>query len=691
MQRAGIIMTNSFALGDRPAVSPGNLAVADTAPAHPGVTYRPEIDGLRAIAVLGVMAFHADLPGAHGGFTGVDIFFVISGYLISAIILHDLRGGRFSFRDFYIRRALRILPAMLLVLLSTLLGATLLVDPAAIKSVGQSAVASIAMLANGYFWLKSGGYFGLATPCLPLIHYWSLAVEEQFYLIVTPVLVWLWARGTRWTLIVVAVAAASSFLLSCYLGVAKPGANYFLLPSRGWELSAGILVRLGEARLRERVNGPGADALATIGLLLLIAPIALLPVGVPFPGVAALPTIAGTCLFLAFGQRARALGQLLASRPFVAIGLISYSSYLWHQPLLAGLRLVWPNALTTTSALAALVSSLALGAVTWRLVEQPFRRRGEPYRLRLAAIAAATAVVALVGGLFAWKPPVTLTPRQNALVHFADQSIATTLRCSKDQHPQRPLDQSCRIGADVRPTMAIVGDSYAPASMPAFAGPLADAGRNALVLSSSGCAPVWHAPLPAEPWLRPCAIVSAQALDYVIAHPELRTVALVARWQRHLHTAAFDNQEGGVTIEDPSRVPDPAAFGRALQRTVARLLATGRTVILVYPSPPAGWDMPRYLLKRERLGWTTPALIGNARLPVDAYAQDASAMLDSLGADPRLKRLYPVRGLCGTLIPDRCMIARDGRPLYFDDNHLAPEGAKLALPPAVVAPLLADH
>ena len=684
-------MTNSFALGDRPAVSPGDLAVAAGAPAHPGIAYRPEIDGLRAIAVLAVMAYHADLPGAHGGFTGVDIFFVISGYLISAIILQDLRGGRFSFREFYVRRAFRILPAMLLVLLATLLGSTLLVDPAAIKSIGQSAVAAIAMLANGYFWLKSGGYFGLATPNLPLIHYWSLAVEEQFYLIVTPMLVWLWARGTRWTVIAVAVAAACSFVLSCYLGIAKPGANYFLLPSRGWELSAGILVRLGEARLRDRVNGRAADVLASIGLLLLIAPISLLPVGVPFPGVAALPTIVGTCLFLVFGQRARALGPLLASRPLVAIGLISYSSYLWHQPLLAGLRLVWPNALTIATTLAALASSLALGAATWWLVEQPFRRRGEPYRLRLAAIAAATAVVALVGGLFAWKPPVTLTPRQEALVHFADQSIATTLRCSKDQHPQRPLDQSCRIGADVPPTMAIVGDSYAPALMPAFAGPLADAGRNALVLSSSGCAPLLYDPLPAEPRLRPCAILSAQALDYVIAHPQLRSVVLIARWRLYLDAEPFDNGEGGITADDPSRKPHRLEVRRGLERTVARLLAAGRTVILVYPSPAAGWDMPRYLLKRERLGWPTPPLIGNARAPVDAYAREAAEMLGSLGTNPRLKRLDPARGLCGTLMPSRCVIARGGRPLYFDDNHLAPEGAKLALPRAVVAPLLVDR
>lgn len=177
----------------------------------------------------------------------------------------------------------------------------------------------------------------------------------------------------------------------------------------------------------------------------------------------------------------------------------------------------------------------------------------------------------------------------------------------------------------------------------------------------------------------------------MIAHPQLRSVVLIARWRLYLDAEPFDNGEGGITADDPSRKPHRLEVRRGLERTVARLLAAGRTVILVYPSPAAGWDMPRYLLKRERLGWLTPPLIGNARARVDAYARETAEMLDSLGTNPRLKRLYPARGLCDTLMPGRCVIARGGRPLYFDDNHLAPEGAKLALPPAVVAPLLVDR
>lgn len=386
-------------------------------PVHAFLGYRPELDGLRAIAVLAVMAHHAEIGAAPGGFTGVDIFFVLSGYLISAIILGDVECGAFSYRAFLVRRALRIMPAMLFVTLVTLAASLLVIDPTSLKSTAQSAIASAAMLANVYFWLRSGGYFGLAAPYLPLIHLWSLAVEEQFYLFVTPALVLLGTRSSRERSIVLGLVALGSFLLSCYLSVAKPGANYFLLPSRGWEFLAGMLVLLGQRAARGHWQIPGASLLAAAGLALLVVPVFILSSATPFPGPATLPTIIGTCLFIGCARQDVGVGRLLASRPLVAIGLISYSTYLWHQPLLAMFRLLSPETLSLGWAVVMLGLSLLLGAITWRFIEMPFRRSENLVRLKLGTIVAVSlAIVAAAGPLALGLQPVSLTERQRYLV-----------------------------------------------------------------------------------------------------------------------------------------------------------------------------------------------------------------------------------------------------------------------------------
>lgn len=638
------------------------------------------------MAVLAVMAHHAEFGVAPGGFTGVDIFFVLSGYLISAIILGDVERGTFSYRAFYLRRALRILPAMLFVTLVTLAASLLVIDPASIKSTAQSAIASVALLANVYFWLRSGGYFGSAASYLPLIHLWSLAVEEQFYLLVTPALVLLGARRPKERSIVLGLAACCSFLLCCYLSVAKPGGNYFLLPSRGWEFLAGMLVLLGERAAIGRWQIPAAAWIAAAGLALLVVPIFVLSSATPFPGVAAVPTVAGTCLFILCARPDQGAGRLLASRPLVAIGLISYSTYLWHQPLLAMFRLLSTDTLALGWAVVMLGLSLLLGAITWRFIELPFRRSAGPQKRKLAAIAAVfLGIVAAAGPLSLGWQAAPLTERQRYLVQFADPYIAFNQRCRSDENPGRPFGQGCRIGASVPSSVAIVGDSYATGASAAFMEPLKKSGRNALILTASGCLPLYIDRATVDLAAAACDRLSSTALDHVIASPELRTVVLVARWSLYVGGGSAD----GIYAADPARRVRTGFLQRALNDTVTRLLAAGRNVILIYPSPAAQRDIPRYLLKRERLGWETPQRVTVSRRTFVATHREIFATLDSLGERPGLTRLYPDQGLCPLNLAGRCLVARSGRPLYFDDNHLSAEGATLALPPELIGSVLA--
>ncbi len=300
--------------------------------------YRPEIDGLRAIAVLAVMAYHAGVPGAGGGFLGVDVFFVISGYLITRILAGDHAAGRLSFRRFYERRLRRILPALYLVMAACLPFALYTMIPDALRSFGSSLAASALFSANVYFWAKTGGYFDAPSDSMPLLHLWSLAVEEQFYLVYPLLLLMIWRFRPAWLLPTLALLAGGSLAASALAGLYSPSAGFFLLPTRMWQLLAGGLLAAWELGGRAAPGPAIAAAGSWIGLALVAAALIWGERLLALPGLAGLPAVLGAVLLIASARPDAGAGRLLAVRPLVAIGLISYSAYLWHQPVLVFAR-----------------------------------------------------------------------------------------------------------------------------------------------------------------------------------------------------------------------------------------------------------------------------------------------------------------------------------------------------------------
>lgn len=357
--------------------------------------YRAEIDGLRAVAVLPVILFHAGLEIFSGGFVGVDVFFVISGFLITQILLKDLEAGSFSLATFYERRARRILPALFLVMVCCLPFAWLWMLPSQAKDFSQSLVAVGLFSSNFLFWNESG-YFETAAEDKPLLHTWSLAVEEQFYLVFPLLLLMLFRRGPRTTLTCIAVTSILSFVLSEWMQRTDPSGNFFLAPSRAWELLTGSAAAYWAHYRRPKPN----DALALLGLLMIACCIVGYDHGTPFPGFYAIPPVVGAALIVLFSGGPGLVTLLLRQRFLVAIGLISYSAYLWHQPLFAFARLriqAEPEPMTMLSLSAA---SLLLAWVSWRWVEQPARRRSAllPGRARVFAFSAsATAILLAIG------------------------------------------------------------------------------------------------------------------------------------------------------------------------------------------------------------------------------------------------------------------------------------------------------
>ncbi|WP_181373184.1 acyltransferase family protein [Massilia glaciei] len=352
---------------------------------------------MRALAVLPVVFFHAGFQTFSGGFVGVDIFFVISGYLITTIIISDMEKGAFSLADFYERRARRILPALYIVMFSCLGLAWVSLMPADLKSFAQSLIAVSGFGSNFLFW-QAGGYFATAAELAPLLHTWSLAVEEQFYLIFPVFLMLAWGSGRRRTLLMLALVAVASLALAQWAAMNRPGAAFFLLPMRGWELLLGAFAAF---HLKAGGREPHAwlgQLGGLLGLLLIVFAVLAFDKQTPFPGLYALVPTVGSVLILLFAGPQTLVGRLLGSQLLVGVGLISYSTYLWHQPLLAFAKHRYLSELDTTVSGVLIAASVALGYLTWRFVEAPFRDRRRFGRRRIVGYSlAGSAFFILVG------------------------------------------------------------------------------------------------------------------------------------------------------------------------------------------------------------------------------------------------------------------------------------------------------
>ena len=337
--------------------------------------YRASIDGLRALAVLPVILFHAGYEIFEGGFVGVDIFFVISGYLITTILLEDMASERFSIANFYERRARRILPALYLVLLSSTVYAIFFTSPFYARDIFQSVAATTIFAENLLLLYESSNYFDLGTDEKLLFHTWSLAVEEQFYLLFPIFLILFWRFGKSWLLVGVFVTAVFSFTLSEWGWRNQPSANFYLVVTRAWELLSGSIAALIIWKSGVKKN----NVLALIGLIAIISSIFAYGVKTPFPSAYALVPVIGTLLLVLYGESTTLAAKLLSSRVCVSVGLISYSAYLWHQPVIIFLdrELHDLNFLKNDLVYGAtiLFLTLFLAALSYHLIEKPFRYR----------------------------------------------------------------------------------------------------------------------------------------------------------------------------------------------------------------------------------------------------------------------------------------------------------------------------
>jgi len=345
--------------------------------------YRAEIDGLRALAVISVIFYHAGFKIFGGGYVGVDVFFVISGYLITTIILVELEGEKFSLIDFYERRARRVLPALFLVIFACLPFAWFWLLPDAFKQFSQSLVAISTFASNILFWL-TGGYFDTATELKPLIHTWSLAVEVQYYILFPLILMLTWKLGKRWIVGSLVLIFVISLAEAQWLSATHPSFAFYMLPTRGWELLIGVFIAFYYSRNNFIKHNHIIEQLGSLfGLLLIAYSIFTYNNQTPFPSIYALVPTLGAALIIIFATHKTVVGKLLGLKPLVAIGLISYSAYLWHQPMFAFVRARSFDEPSTYLMTVLAVLSFAFAFLSWKYVERPFRNKHRISRNRL--------------------------------------------------------------------------------------------------------------------------------------------------------------------------------------------------------------------------------------------------------------------------------------------------------------------
>lgn len=651
--------------------------------------YRAEIDGLRAVAIIPVLLFHAGFQAFGGGFIGVDVFFVISGYLITGIIFSEIQAGTYSIWKFYERRARRILPALFAMCLVCLVPAWMWMLPEEFESFSTSLLSVIGFGSNFFFWSETG-YFDTAGALKPLLHTWSLAVEEQFYIIL-PLVLWLLRR---WTAIriagVIAILCLASLGLAQYWSIIDPDANFFLLPTRFWELGIGALIAL-LWQSRALPIPWLSEALAMLGLAAIISAALAFDAATPTPSAYTLLPVLGTALIIMFARRTTLVGRLLSLRPLVAVGLISYSLYLWHQPLFAFARIRLVDGVSDGVNYAILIAAFPLAFLSWRYIEQPFRRRGLAWTPQLKGLTIAPLIV-LIGfgtlGLATGGLPSRLEDRVNELAAWSKDKNRLADKCHASPLRSIPLTEACDYGTPEPHRVALLGDSHANQLAPLMARELEAQGTGMVQMTFAGC-------LPAPGYYRSdrqddCDRFNVEVQNHLIAHPEIDTVILNARWTAKLVGTSFDNGEGpiadtatatAIPIGEPlsfASSPDRiAAMGAIYRNAVQALLDAGKKVVLIYPEPEAGWDVPTYLARKALYGQPAPETLTTSYQRFKDWNRPTYEQFDLLADQPNLLRVKPEDVFCNAPLKDRCVNEKNGKLLYFDDDHFSTVGARL--------------
>ena len=679
------------------SLPPHNTAAAKLS--HP--KYRPDIDGLRAVAVLAVVAFHAFPRWMPGGFVGVDIFFVISGYLISTILLENLARDTFSFTTFYMRRIRRIFPALALVLAASFAFGWYSLFADEFASLGKHMAGGAGFVANILLW-KEAGYFDTASELKPLLHLWSLGIEEQFYLL-WPLVLWLVWRRKFNVLSVIVLLLAVSFAANLYRIGRAPTAVFYSPHTRFWELLAGSLLawlvvnrsRVAENlrrtcdRLLARViyrEAPVNDGrtldnvLSVAGFVLLVLSFWKITSSTPFPGAWAAVPVAGAFLVIAAGSQAWLNRVLLANRVAVFFGLISFPLYLWHWPLLAFARIIEGGTPARSVRIAAVLAAMVLATLTWRFIERPLRFGGHG-KVKAIALVVTVAILGCAGYITYRMEgfpdrAANLSHLTSQLGWGGDHNLRDAV-CQQRFFTDDFRAAFCRLTPNQpAPAIMLMGDSMSWHFFPGLDKLAQQHGVGVLALNHGRCAAFLGFTLtpPDDHWEYDehlCQRVADKALTLAQNRPAVKTVIFA-------HSPYYWPKPETRFLHDPPPEHNDAAYTRyiqdSLRRVFSALLAQGKRIVYITNNAQFSFPPEECFARRFRSPKRPDCAQSRESWLANSNARLLAAIDGVLAEFPQVRRFDLSSALCDE---ERCWAMQDGKLLYRDHAHLSNDGSDL--------------
>ena len=663
--------------------------------------YRAEIDGLRALAVLPVILFHAGFEWFSGGFVGVDVFFVISGYLITTIIISEMAEGKFSIINFYERRARRILPALFFVMSACLPFAWFYLTPTDLKDFGQSLIAVSTFSSNILFWLESG-YFDTAAELKPLLHTWSLAVEEQYYILFPIFLMLTWRLGIKWVLVLLSVVFMVSLGVAQWGSYNSPSATFFLLPTRGWELLVGVFAAFYLKYNTHLKSHTVNQMLSLLGFGMIAYSIIAFDKTTPFPSLYALIPTIGTGLLILCAVPKTFVHRLLSLKYIVGIGLISYSAYLWHQPLLAFARHRLLGDVSELILIALCFISLVMAWFSWKFVEAPFRSKQVFGRRKIFAYSAvAITTFVLLGIFFQSEQAANKSPTKLQNVKFT--SLGQKIKevggvCSNKDFIERDNFSFCELGdKDSDQTILFYGDSHLESIQYSLNSKLRSMNIKGIWLKISLCETTIYTLQRQAMDLEKleCPHKYTEALEYF---SDANYLVLLSRWtmkyffpKSNLNQPHFVNKALGCeeleTYRDYLPIdtngfkePSYKNMAVALESLLEASSSKHRTVI-VYPIPEIGCDPYKYNLNHKQ---NSGSELVSLYFPVREYDQRNKFVISVFDKfyEQNKNSIIPIKlrqAFCERDDMEQCIIIENSVPLYLDDDHLSDAGADIVV------------
>ena len=579
--------------------------------------YRAEIDGLRALAVLPVILFHAGFEWFSGGFVGVDVFFVISGYLITTIIISEMAEGKFSIVNFYERRARRILPALFFVMAICIPFAWMWLTPLHLKDFGQSLVAVSTFSSNILFWQESG-YFDTAAELKPLLHTWSLAVEEQYYILFPVFLMLTWRLGIKWILFILLMVFFTSLGIAQWSAYYYPSAAFFLLPARGWELLIGVFAAF-YLKYNSHLNSHILNqVLSLLGFGMIVYSIIAFDKATPFPSLYTLIPTIGTGLLILCAVPKTLIHKLLSLKFIVGIGLVSFSAYLWHQPLLVFVRHRLLGDVSEFILFGLCGASLVMAWFSWKFVEAPFRNKDIFNRKSIFYSSALMSMIFCALGLFLHLNTVT----QPSKAILSDKEISIPIKYNGIVEKGRKCsfpnllngDKYCEIfGSGKLGEVVIIGDSHARVLSESFYSSV-DSFYSLIDLTASGCPFILDSNIYIGRNLTCSSDYQLERKKVLIEKP-YSTVVYQARLPLYFYGNGFNNEKpGGKEVRERAKVigikpfssvdEEQKYFIENLKKTLEFIANNNKTLFLILPSFSNGWNPVDRLYAMEKQGFS---------------------------------------------------------------------------------------